>query len=109
MEVHHQPHAEKKRFKEYLLEFVMIFLAVTMGFISENLREHFAEIKTCKEYLITFQEELTHNKTVIHNYDSVYASILPALDSMVMMISEQKENANLQIMGHLILKSRRVL
>jgi len=31
MEVHHHPHVEKKNFKEYFLEFLMIFLAVTMG------------------------------------------------------------------------------
>jgi hypothetical protein len=41
MEVHHHPHTEKKNFKEYFLEFLMIFLAVTMGFIAENIREHF--------------------------------------------------------------------
>jgi hypothetical protein len=41
MEVHHHPdlHHRRKKFKEYLLEFVMIFLAVTMGFIAENVRE----------------------------------------------------------------------
>jgi len=32
MEVHHHPHVEKKKFKEYFLEFLMIFLAVTLGF-----------------------------------------------------------------------------
>ncbi|KAA9041153.1 histidine kinase [Ginsengibacter hankyongi] len=30
MEVHHHPHVEKKGFKEYFLEFLMIFLAVTI-------------------------------------------------------------------------------
>jgi hypothetical protein len=39
MEVHHHPHVEKKNFKDYFLEFVMIFLAVTLGFIAENIRE----------------------------------------------------------------------
>jgi hypothetical protein len=36
MEVHHHPNVEKKGYKEYFLEFLMIFLAVTMGFIAEN-------------------------------------------------------------------------
>lgn len=36
MEVHHHPHIERKRFKEYFFEFLMIFLAVTLGFIAEN-------------------------------------------------------------------------
>jgi hypothetical protein len=39
MEVHHHPQVEKKNFKEYFLEFLMIFLAVTMGFFAENIRE----------------------------------------------------------------------
>ncbi len=41
MEVHHHPHVDKKNFKEYFFEFLMIFLAVTLGFFAENLREHF--------------------------------------------------------------------
>jgi hypothetical protein len=39
MEVHHHPHLEKKNFKEYLLEGLMIFVAVTMGFFAEGIRE----------------------------------------------------------------------
>ena len=41
MEVHHHPdlHHKKKKIKEYFLEFLMIFLAVTLGFIAENVRE----------------------------------------------------------------------
>ena len=39
MEVHHHPHVEKKNFKQYFLEFLMIFLAVTLGFFAENVRE----------------------------------------------------------------------
>ncbi|HEY4325305.1 MAG TPA: hypothetical protein VGN20_15005 [Mucilaginibacter sp.] len=54
MEVHHHPavpHGEKKRFKEYLLEFIMIFLAVTMGFIAENIREHVSDSSKENEYI----------------------------------------------------------
>jgi hypothetical protein len=40
MEVHHHAGVEKKNFKEYFLEFLMIFLAVTMSFFAESLREH---------------------------------------------------------------------
>ena len=41
MEVHHHPdlHHKSKPWKEYLLEFLMIFLAVTLGFFAENFRE----------------------------------------------------------------------
>jgi len=47
MEVHHHPdlHHKKKNFKEYFLEFLMIFLAVTMAFIGENMREQLCDAK----------------------------------------------------------------
>ena len=52
MEVHHHPKVphQSKKWKEYFLEFLMIFLAVTLGFFAENLREHFTEGKIEKEY-----------------------------------------------------------
>jgi hypothetical protein len=41
MEVH-QPHhpTHKKKWSEYIIEFVMLFAAVTLGFFAENVREH---------------------------------------------------------------------
>ena len=35
MEVGHHPQVEKKNFKQYFLEFLMIFLAVTMGLLQK--------------------------------------------------------------------------
>ena len=42
MEVHKHPHhvAHKKKWGEYFLEFLMLFLAVFLGFMAENVREH---------------------------------------------------------------------
>jgi hypothetical protein len=39
MEVHHHSH-KPKNWKEYITEFIMLFAAVTLGFLAENLREH---------------------------------------------------------------------
>ena len=36
MEVHHHPQIEKKGFKEYFLEFLMVFLAATLGFFNAS-------------------------------------------------------------------------
>ena len=56
MEVHHHPQAENppagragKSFKEYFLEFLMIFPAVTPGFLAENIRENIADRNKEKE------------------------------------------------------------
>ena len=47
MEVHHHPHVPNhaKPWKEYLLEGLMIFVAVTLGYGAENIREHYVETK----------------------------------------------------------------
>ncbi|MCB0472431.1 MAG: hypothetical protein KDC56_05155, partial [Flavobacteriaceae bacterium] len=74
MEVHHHPHIEKKNFKEYFLEFIMIFLAVTMGFVAENIRESIIEHRVQKEYLLSFYEDLktdTARITAVINKDEI--------------------------------------
>ncbi len=44
METHHHGHVHHdKKWKDYLFEFLMLFLAVTAGFFVENLREHYVE------------------------------------------------------------------
>src|SRR5690348_14603822 len=44
MEVHHHPHVHhSKKWKDYLFEFLMLFLAVSGGFFVENLREENVE------------------------------------------------------------------
>ena len=60
MEVHHHPQLkhEPKPWKEYLLEYLMIFLAVVTGFFAESLREHNSERSKEKEYLTSMFAEL---------------------------------------------------
>src|ERR1700761_2268115 len=58
MEVHHHPDVEKKGFKEYLLEGLMIFFAVFMGFIAENIRESIADHHKVKAYAATLITDL---------------------------------------------------
>ena len=51
MEVHHHAHTDRKKWTHYFWEFLMLFLAVTLGFFVENQREHFIENKREKEYI----------------------------------------------------------
>jgi hypothetical protein len=59
MEVHHHAHTPRKKWTHYLWEFLMLFLAVTLGFFVENQREHFIESKREKQYIQSFYEDLT--------------------------------------------------
>jgi hypothetical protein len=43
MEVHAHTHTSRKKWTHYFWEFLMLFLAVTLGFFVENQREHYIE------------------------------------------------------------------
>ena len=61
MEVHHHSHKPKK-WKEYLTEFFMLFLAVSMGFIAENLREKHIEDERSEELMHAFVNDVKENQ-----------------------------------------------
>ena len=59
MEVHAHTHTPRKKWTHYLWEFLMLFLAVTLGFLVENQREHYIENKREKQYVQSFYDDLT--------------------------------------------------
>ncbi|MEJ0081923.1 MAG: hypothetical protein WDM78_13465 [Puia sp.] len=98
MEVHHHPdlHHKKKNFREYFLEFLMIFLAVTLGFIAENVREYISDRNKEKDYIESLMQDL---KTDIAKsgtrLDDINAQML-GLDTLEMLLTpdvNQKDSA----------------
>jgi len=59
MEVHKHPHhvTHKKKWGEYVLEFFMLFLAVFLGFVAENIRETSVEHEHEKQFAIELYSE----------------------------------------------------
>ena len=90
MEVHHHPKVEKKNFKEYFLEFLMIFLAVTMGFFAEGLREHIADKVKEKEYINSLISDLHKDINVINDQMLTSDASLVQLDSLVRMMKDPR-------------------
>ena len=68
MEVHHHPEVEKKGLKEYLLEGLMIFIAVMMGFFAESARESLSEHSRAKEYAATLYSDLKADTVSLHKF-----------------------------------------
>ncbi len=83
MEVHHHPHVEKKNFKEYFLEFIMIFLAVTMGFVAENIREDITNHSKGKEFMKSMLEDLKTDTANINSFYSKADSSIDKIDSLM--------------------------
>jgi len=67
MEVHSHTHSPRKKWYHYFWEFFMLFLAVTLGFIVENWREHNAEKKHEKEFAQELYSELKADSIVLAN------------------------------------------
>jgi hypothetical protein len=65
MEVHHHPHVEKKSIKEYILEGLMIFIAVSMGFAAESLREHLVNKEREHIYMSSFYSDLKNDQQTL--------------------------------------------
>lgn len=86
MEVHAHAHTERKKWTHYFWEFLMLFLAVTLGFFVENQREHYVEHLRAKEYAISLIEDLTADTTelldVIHE-DEILLSCFDSINSIV--------------------------
>lgn len=51
-------HVKEKHFKHYLFEFFMLFLAITLGFFVENMREHYVENRREKDYIRSIAADL---------------------------------------------------
>ncbi len=79
MEVHTHTHTERKKFKHYLWEFLMLFLAVFCGFLAENFREHQIEKERGRQYIISFSEDLKTDTaqftSLVHELTGMEASL----------------------------------
>lgn len=85
MEVHHHPdlHHKPKKWKEYFLEFIMIFLAVSMGFIAENIRESILNKEKELNYLENLVWDLKGQQKHITEIIKKNEQMLINLDTLV--------------------------
>ena len=68
MEVHAHSHTSRKKWTHYFWEFLMLFLAVSLGFYAENTREGILHKKEVKSQLSSMLSDLQSDITL---FDSV--------------------------------------
>src|SRR5215831_15692193 len=95
MEVHKHPHhvMHKKKRGEYLLEFFMLFLAVFLGFLAENQREHFVEHQREKQFIKSLVEDVEMETTQIAAILGSRERRDQSLDSLSMLINLPEASA----------------
>lgn len=91
MEVHHHPSVEKKNFKEYFFEFIMIFLAVTLGFFAETIREKITENHREKTYIAGLINNAQNDTANLRELIASNDLELSAIDSLLKL---SKNNSN---------------
>src|SRR5665647_2282845 len=96
MEVHHHPQVEKKKFKEYFLEFLMIFLAVTMGFFAESLREKLVNNEKEKNYMESMIKDLKKDTASANGTLAFQAVLIKKIDSALSIPVEKLNDINTQ-------------
>jgi hypothetical protein len=94
MEVHHHPDVEKKNFKGYILEGLMIFLAETMGFIAENIREQITEHKNAKILAQSMLEDIKKDTASLHMVIAFSYQKLSASDSILAIVHKPRDKWN---------------
>ena len=110
MEVHHHPdlHHKPKKWKEYLLEFLMIFLAVTMGFIAENIREIISHGEIEKVYLKSLVQDVKDDIRTINDQQRIFNQRVILLDSLIEILDASaitQNTGNLYYYARLATKS----
>jgi len=96
MEVHKHPHhvMHKKKWNEYLLEFVLLFLAVFLGFIAENVREHQVEKRRAKEFARLLVGDLAVDTSELAKGSRVLQRIIVSGDSLGKLLMNYSRNVS---------------
>src|SRR5258705_5103159 len=96
MEVHHHPHTERKKWYHYFWEFLMLFLAVKLGFIGENWREHIVEKEREKKYIGSMIEDLKSDTSSLNNYLANQKKAAEAYDSVIFFLNQKSRTSTEQ-------------
>jgi hypothetical protein len=95
MEVHHPHHpTHKKKWSEYIIEFVMLFAAVFLGFIAENIREHAVEQNRAKEFSASLVQDLQSDIIAINNQTKTIGFYITVADSLLKLSKTKLEGRN---------------
>jgi hypothetical protein len=86
MEVHAHTHTPRKKWAHYFWEFLMLFLAVTLGFFVENQREHYIEHQREQQFIQSLFNDIrsdTANIAKIINARTTKERMLDSISNMM--------------------------
>ena len=91
MEVHHHSHTERKKWTHYLWEFVMLFLAVTLGFFVENQRERYIEHHREEQFIQSLYNDIKADTANINKIIQARTAKERSIDSFSYMMNSPQQ------------------
>jgi hypothetical protein len=89
MEVHHHTHTARKKWTHYFWEFLMLFLAVTLGFLVENEREHYIEHLRARQYALSLADDLEKDTAAFRRLGVLYALNVKKVDTLNFLLKKK--------------------
>ena len=77
----------KKNIREYILEFLMLFFAVTLGFFAENIREYYAEREMEAKFIEVVLEDLQADITTLKSTIQTQEQRIAYEDSLIQLLT----------------------
>jgi hypothetical protein len=97
MEVHHHGHVhEKKKWKEYIFQFVMLFLAVFLGSFAETQREKGIEKNMEEEYMESLMKDASNDSSMSRGLASDIFTQVKGIDSLQGFLAELYTSTGLE-------------
>lgn len=95
MEIHTHGHVhETKKWKEYLFQFLMLFLAVTAGFFMENQREHYVENHRAHELAASLVKDLQADTSEVTTSGKRMVFIVATADTLLHELDKPRKLQN---------------
>jgi len=107
MEVHHHPQLEHKPkpWKEYLLEGFMIFIAVMMGFIAENVREDITNNEHVRQLTAQLVRDLRADTLQLSKMLDFETQIAKRNDTLFTLLQQPFQKADIKKIEQLVANS----
>ena len=87
MEVHQHSHTERKKWKHYFWEFLMLFLAVFCGFLAEYQLEHQIEKDREQQYIHSILEDLRDDTLVLADNINEFNEHITRNDTLIRLLN----------------------
>jgi hypothetical protein len=79
----------KNEFKNYVFQFLMVFLGITAGFFVENIRENYVESQKAEEYAGSLYKDLAADTVNLHHAINLSWSTVDKIDTLLFLLNQQ--------------------